>query len=216
MIPQIATVTLAAASATAVAASQALAGAGNLTINGSAATGGVATFAAQRRILITSTGDDSGISFTVTGTRADKTTISETITGSDGATVQTLQDFITVTQVSASGAVAADVSVGTSGVGSSPWLILSPHTSPFEVGHWCEVVGTVNYTIEFTDDDPNGPIGVWPMAPVVPTPFPHPVLQGQTANAFERFQVPCWGWRVTVNSGTGTIKVTASQAGMRS
>ena len=45
-----------------------LSGSGNLTINGALASGGSCTFNAGRVVTILSAGDDSGDTFTVTGT----------------------------------------------------------------------------------------------------------------------------------------------------
>src|SRR6185437_3174379 len=111
--------TLAAASANNIALSQSPAGAGNLTLNGAAVAAGVATLDTQRRVLITSAGTDTGITFTVYGGNQSGSAISETVAGGSlGIPVSTTQDFLTVTRVAASGASASTVTVGTSGVGS--------------------------------------------------------------------------------------------------
>ena len=103
------------AAATAVAAAQAVAGAGNLTINGTFASAGVAYLGSPNHVYITSTGNDSGITFTVTGTSWNANgifAVVETVTGANTGIVATLSKFATVTQVAASGAAAGNVSVG--------------------------------------------------------------------------------------------------------
>lgn len=95
------------------AQAQAVAGAGNLTENGALVSSGAATFAAAQKVVITSSGNDSGITFTVTGTNADGVTISETITGGNATTAKSSKYFKTVTNVAASDAAAGTVKVGT-------------------------------------------------------------------------------------------------------
>lgn len=222
MNPVVVPITLAAASANNIALSQSAAGAQDLTLNGSTVAGGVATLDHQRRVLITSAGNDSGITFTVYGTRKDRGTISEAIAGGNVAAVATTQDFLTVTRISTSAATAAAVTVGTNGVGSSPWQMLARDIDPFSVSFACIVSGTVDYTIQYTYDDPNtgidGVIGAWPNATKVPTPWDLINMAGLTGNAegFIDSMGPAWGWRVTLNSGTGTVTVTATQAGLKS
>ena len=60
-----------------------MSGAGNLTINGALADGGSVTFDQPRNVIITSAGDDSGDTFTVTGTDETGTAQTEDITGAD-------------------------------------------------------------------------------------------------------------------------------------
>lgn len=95
-----------------VCASQTPGGAGNLTIAGALASGGVATIAAAQKITITSAGDDSGAVFTITGTDADGTTITEAVTGANAGAAVSTKYFKTVTQVAIDGAAAGAVTVG--------------------------------------------------------------------------------------------------------
>lgn len=108
-------------SATSIAAAQAVAGAGDLTLNGTSVVGGVAHLGGSKRILITSAGNDTGITFTVKGTLSGDGVVgiayqSETITGSNASVVSTTKLFTTVTAVTASAAAAGNVSVGVNGV----------------------------------------------------------------------------------------------------
>lgn len=215
MIPQIVTIALAAASANNVCLSQAP-GAAALTLNGSTVAGGVATLDYQRHVIITSSGNDSGITFKITGTRNDGGVISETLAGANAGVAESTLDYKTITSIVPSAAVAANVTVGTNGIGASPWQAFSEHTNPFSAGVQIVVTGTINADIEYTGDDPNGPLGAFPPAPVNPTAFKHATLVAVTANAAGSFSVPCWGWRVRVNSGSGSAKVTVAQSGMRS
>lgn len=203
-----ATKTLAAASANNIAQSQSP-GAGAITLNGSTVTSGVATLDTARRVRITSGGNDSGITFTVVGTNYFGNALSETITGANASTADTTQDFATVTSVTHTGSVAGTVTVGTNGVGSTPWYNLDPFTDTFNVGIGVVVSGTINFTVEYTYDDANSPY-----TGTFPTAFSLTALASKTANTDSTLTNPCWGVRLTVNSGTGTAKVIIVQVGI--
>ncbi len=154
MCPALLTKTLAAASVNAIAQSQSLGAAGNVTLNGATASGGLATLDTQRRVLITSAGNDSGISFTVFGATDSGTAIQETLTGANAGAVATNQDFATVTKVSDWGATASTVQIGTNTVGSTRWLLLDQHVTPGSTSLGALITaGSATYTAEYTYDD---------------------------------------------------------------
>lgn len=98
-----------------VCQSQTPSGAGNLTINGAQASGGVASFTAARQITIASSSNISNRTFTITGTDAAGNVQVETITGPNNTTVTTTGYFKTVTQIAISGAAAGALTVGMNG-----------------------------------------------------------------------------------------------------
>ena len=110
-----------ALSATGVAAAQAVAAAGNLTINGASASGGVATFAVARAVSIVSTGADTTQTATVTGTDAYGIPMSEAITFNGTNTVNGKKAFLTVNRVAISAALAGNASVGTTDIFGLPF-----------------------------------------------------------------------------------------------
>ena len=89
-----------------------LSGSGNLTINGALASGGSCTFDAGRIVTILSAGDDSGDTFTVTGTDVNGDAQTEDITGANAGTATGTKYFKTVTQIATDGASAGNVSAG--------------------------------------------------------------------------------------------------------
>lgn len=110
-----------ALSATAVAAAQAVAAAGNLTINGAQASGGVATFTVARAVSVVSTGaGDTTQVATVTGTDVYGLPLSEAITFNGTSTVNGRKAFLTVTRVAISAALAGNASVGTTDIFGLP------------------------------------------------------------------------------------------------
>ena len=82
-----------------------------LTINGALSSGGVATFVAARLITIASASDDSGRTFTVTGTDVNGNAQSETIAGPATTVTGTLY-FRTVTEVLVDENTAGAITVG--------------------------------------------------------------------------------------------------------
>lgn len=210
MLPKIVNKTLAAASSNNIALSQSLGAAGNLLINGSAATGGVATLDKQRRVIITSAGNDSGLTWTVTGTDTTGNSVTDTFAGGNVAAAQSNRDFKTITKIAGSAATAAAVTAGTNGVGSSPWTMLSMEHSPTNTSVAVTVTGTVNYTVEYTYDP------YWDLPATVPFPtvFPHGTLNALAVTADGILPNPTSGVRITVNSGTGTARMTVVEAGI--
>ena len=89
-----------------------LSGSGNLTINGALASGGSCTFDAGRIVTILSAGDDSGDTFTVTGTDVNGDAQTESITGANAGTATGAKYFKTVSGISAVGDPAGNVSAG--------------------------------------------------------------------------------------------------------
>ena len=212
------TKSLAAASANNIATSQSP-GSAAFTLNGSTVSGGVATIdtasnnnmAIGRRVLITSGGDDSGINFLVTGTVASGAVVTDTFAGANAGTAYSNLDFVTVTKIIGSGAVASTVTAGTNGIGSGPWLTANYYgRSPLNIGYAVELVsGAVNYTVQYTYDDPNN------LSSGVSFPLAFDtILASQSATADSTLTTPIAATRVLINSGTGVIRVRVLQAGI--
>lgn len=197
----------AAASANNIATSQSP-GAGAITLNGSTVTSGVATLDAARRVIVTSGGNDSGITFTITGTNFAGNPLTETITGGNIAAAATTQDFKTVSSVTHSGTVAGTVTVGTNGVGSSPWFMIDRDQSPTNISIGVTVTGTINFTVEYTYDDPNAPF-----SGTFPTVWSISALASKTAATDSTLTAPVFAIRLTQNSFTnpGTASMIAIQ-----
>src|SRR5271154_2412483 len=84
-----------------VALTQTPAGAGNLVLNGSLVTAGVAKFPVPQRVLITTA--DSTHTFTIKGTSPTGTLVTETI-ADNGTSVTSTLDYSTITSISINGA----------------------------------------------------------------------------------------------------------------
>ena len=215
MHPIATTVTLVAAVTNGVALSQSLAGAGDLTLNGSLVSGGVATFDAPRRVGITSAGNDSGITWTITGTSRPEQgsiTFSETIAGADAGTAQTTQDFATVTSIAGSGATASTVTAGTTSTGSGPWVPWDQYQTDFQVSCAGFVLsGSPTWTVEYTYDDV---FGLWlPSNVPFPRPLPLSTLKNQTVSADAPIDFVVRASRLTLTV-VGGVQLVQTQQGM--
>lgn len=177
--------------------------------NVSAGTNGyVATLDKPRRVLITSAGNDSGITWTITGTDWNNAPISEVLTGGNTAAVASLLDYATVTGIKASVAAASTVTVGTNGVaGSRPIGLDQMGISPTALQ--VTVSGTVNYTVQQTLDDPNR-VGLSSVAWVN---NPDSALVAATGTVQGNYAYQPQLTRIVLNSGTGTLTYTVIQSG---
>lgn len=203
---------LAAASANAICLSQTPAGAGALTLNGALVTSGVAILDVARRVLITCAGDESTRTFTITGTSSSGNSLTETITGPNATTAQSVLDYKTVTSITISGAAAGAITVGTSGVASSRWVRLDSWAFP-EVGVQVDVSGTINYTVQQTFDDPNDPTNPVTPANVIWSNSSDAAVVAKAVDAQSSYAYAPTYVRVTANSGTGTARLTLVQYG---
>jgi hypothetical protein len=129
---------------------------GTVTLNGSLVSNGVATLDQPRRVLFTSAGNDSGITFTVSGTDWNNMPVSEVVTGANATTTYTVYDFKTVTSVVASGASAGNVSIGTNAIASSRPVFLDLYAdNSTYIQTDTGGSSAITYTIQLSGDNPN-------------------------------------------------------------
>jgi len=106
-----------------VSTSASITAAAGAVIDGALASGGVATFDVPRNVIITSAGDDSAKTFTVTGTDEYGVTVKETITGANADVASGKKAFKTVTAVAISANSASTVTIGTGDVLGLPFFL---------------------------------------------------------------------------------------------
>ncbi len=173
--------TTAAVAATGISLSQSLLAAGDLLINGTLVTAGVANFVNPQRVTVTSAGNDAGMTWTVTGTARPEmggAVQVETFQGANGVATST-QDFVTVTKIHGSAATASTVTAGRSLTGSGPWVVWSEFQTNQQVSYASYVTGSPTWQIDITYDDV---FGLWLPASV---PFARAVataITGETGN----------------------------------
>ncbi len=175
----------------------------------------------QRRVLVTSSGNDSAIYFHIVGTNQAGFGAAEYLAGANATSIQSNVDFLTVTSVTpsnssvaqTSASTAATVSVGVNGVGSSIWNIVNWHDTPSNISYACILQsGAATFSIQYTYDDPNNlPAGFG-----YPYPFSHPIINNATASIDGPSTNPFTAWRLEILAGTGSVRAIGIQAGIGS
>lgn len=166
----------------------------------------------QRRVIISSGGNDSALSWIVRGTNIAGFPIVDTLTGSNAGSTQSNLDFKSVSSIVATlGTAASTVSAGTNSTGSTIWNIVNMHVSPVNIEYGCILqTGAATWSIQYTYDDPNSlPAGV-----SSPQPFNHPTIVNATASIDGSSNDPVFAWRLLISAGTGTVRAIGIQAGI--
>jgi len=188
----------------------------SLPINGTAAVAGTAYFTAPTKIVIYSTtGDNSGTNFTIFGTALGGALHQETIQGpTSGFNVQTRTTFVTVTRITIdTGGIVGTITVGNLASSfESPWVFFDSYAPP-QISIQTVAYGTVNYTVQQTLDDPNS--ATTPVDPLAVTWINHPDsnLVNATGNVQSNYGYAPTYAKVIINSGTGYVVATFTQAG---
>jgi len=120
-----------------------------LTIDGSFASGGVATLDTPRQVVFTFAADETGKSFLVTGARRDGKQIQEAVAGT-AALATTVQAFATVTEILIDQNSAGAIQVGTTTIVSTSWYPLDYIIPDFKVGLVITIGGATDVTVELT------------------------------------------------------------------
>jgi len=202
------TKTLAAGVVNGIAQSQSLAAGGTLTLNGTLVTGGVANLGSQRRVVITSAGNDAARKATIVGANGTGSARTEIITLGSAAAVVSINDFLTVGTVSVDGAIASTVTVGTNGTGSTDCIMPNFHLTPFDVTIDTQVSGSVTYAVEGTQDN------YWDAVPSPPTINVHTIAASGSVAAETTLSTAIRGFRYTITAGAGTLTAQSTQAGI--
>lgn len=201
----------------AICAAQTLGAAGALTINGTLvdqvalnspmATRRVFLNGIQRTVSISSTGDLTGVNFTITGKDSNGAVVTETRAGPNNSTVETTAQFQEITSVTVNGAVGTAVTLGTGSVGATQWFKTDYFRNPVNFGLYVDLTSTANVTVQYTPD------------PLDQVHYTNAVtnLSAITASADQAFNEPCEGVRAVMNSssGNGAFTFTVIQSGLR-
>ena len=183
---------------------------------------GTATLDLARRVLFTSAGIDSGITATVSGTDWAGDPISETLALANASTAYTVLDYLTVTSVLTSAAIATTITVGTNGIASSPWVRFDNLAAHSQVSIQCNASGTISGTVQQTMDDPNIisnqlPTPTYQTSRSAVTWINHPdanLVTFTTSVQGNYGYAPVFA-RVLLNSGSGTVTSTFMQSYLR-
>jgi VCBS repeat-containing protein len=116
------TYALAALDRNGISAAETLGAAGNFTLGGALTSGGVYTADAPRHIAFYAAGNESGRTFTITGTDRYDRAMTEGVTGPNATTVVGSKNFKTVTQIASDAATAGNVEIGTYSTAETGWV----------------------------------------------------------------------------------------------
>lgn len=165
----------------------------------------VATLDTPRRVIITSGGNDSGVTFTFIGTDWSGTPITEQVVGANIGVASTVLDYLTITQISASTATASTITVGTNGVAASAWVRFDDYALT-TVSAQFSVTGAVNYSYQTAMDE--GAAGPYQRALTIWDTSGTTVVGATSTTTIAG--APVRFGRVLLNSSTGTGNVLAT------
>lgn len=228
--PSVVTLSLPAGVTNGIALSQTPGAAGNLTLNGSLVTAGVANLVtAQRVVAVSANAGDTTQSLTITGTDRNGNGISEVLKLNGTTQVNSVNDYLTVTKIAISAATVGALTAGTNSIGSSDWVLDNFLAPTWMLSVAVSILsGSGTYTVEHTYDDPNSPPGfstgnsalpssMEPASNYPPVAWPNPTLLNRSDNGeFQYVAWPVMAHRLTITAGTGILRMQTIQAGIGS
>jgi len=173
----------------------------------------VATLDTPRRVLITTSGNESSNTFTVIGTDASGNFQSEVVTGPNAANAYTNLDFKTVTAVVISGAASGAVTVGTNNIASSPWVRFDDYALS-QAAIQCTLTNSATYTVQQTLQDPNSPTNPVNAYSVVWINSSDAAAVNATTSIQTSYQYSPAYAKVTLTAGAGSVTATFTQFGV--
>lgn len=166
--------------------------------------------AAAQQISIEGTGNNLGITFTLTGTDADGYVQTEVLTGANNGTVTSVLYYKTMDTIAASGAVTGNVEIGWLSANGAVSGTLVPdlagHAAPLAIS--VTMTGTMTYTIQHT---------LWNMpSKREPTWSDNVDLTSKTASDEGNIGLPVGGIRAQITAYTsGTLDLMFLQGKIR-
>ncbi len=172
----------------------------------------VATLDTPRRVLFTTSANESTKTVTVTGTDYNGTPVTEVLALTNVGTSYTNLDFKTVKAISINTAAAGAITVGTNNVASTMWVRLDEFALS-QTAIQLTVNGTVTYSVQQTLQDPNSPTN--PVLPYQATFLnsSDAVVVGASASAQTNYTYSPTYAKVTLTAGTGSVSGVFTQFG---
>jgi hypothetical protein len=194
-----------AADADSIVSAQSLSVSGAITLDGVLVSNGVATLTVPA-VLVAFSEASSSINFVVTGTGPAGQSQTETLAVTASGTVTGSLSFATVTGVVADAAAAATISIGNGVPGYTAWIPLDIYTPNQVTNISAKTSGTVNYSVEYTNEDPFD-VSIDQLA------VPHPAGSLTAASGDEtHFTTTLMrAVRLKMNSGDGSVRFTIVQ-----
>ena len=174
-------------------------------INGSLAVGGVATLTVPAYITAFSE-KSATVNFIVTGTAPSGAPQVETLAVTASGTLTGALSFATVTGVTSSAPTSATISIGNALPGYTGWIPMDIYTPNQVTTISAKTSGTVNYSVEYTNEDPFD-TSIVQMA----VPHPNASLTAATGDETQFTTTLMRAVRLKINSGSGSVRFTIVQ-----
>jgi len=180
----------------------------SFTLNGAFVTSGAVGFTNASHIIeFVQAADETGRTYTITGTDPRDVAITEAVSGSTG-TVSSTKYFKTITGITIDANSAGALTIGTSGLACSSWVLFN-HGESINIG-LAAVLSTsasLTYAVEHTFDD------LQSNTDLTITTIDHDDLTGKTATDDGNYAFSAFGFRVKTTAFTsGTVTLTSIQA----
>ena len=169
---------------------------------------GIITLATPQHISITSAGNDTGDTFTVTGEDRYGNVMTEAITGASSAAALGTKNFAKVYSVVSSGTSASGVEVGVNGLCESQWFMVNYRGPDFNIGFGVDISSgaSLTYTVLHTFHNVQASAFVEDDATV----FNHSDVAAKTANDDGNYSNPPTAMRLAItvhSSGSANLRV---------
>ena len=170
-----------------------------------------AAIGSPAQIVLETNADYTGIDFTITGTDANGSIISEVLDGPNTTTVNSVLYYASITSIVAeNGVVGGTVQVGTTGNVTSRWVRMDSWAAAQSVAQ-VSVSGSITYSVQTSMDDPNDPSAPVSVNDMVWLDALDANLVSETDDKSGFFAyTPTWV-RVKGSSGTGTASLKIAQ-----
>ena len=164
----------------------------------------------QRTVTITSAGNISTSTFTITGYDVQNNLVATTLTGPNATTVSTTTEFNLVTNVAVGTTATQAFTVGTGSAGTTNWVQTDTFKTPFAVTVACNITTTA--VVASVQDTPGNPNDATFATGLI---FTHPTLNALSVSAESNYAYPARFIRSVVSglTATGAYVFTSAQAG---
>lgn len=194
-----------AADADSIITAQSLNVSGAIGLDGALVSNGVATLTVPAYLTVFSEAS-AAVDFVVTGTAPGGAPQTETLAITASGTVTGSLAFATVTEVNASAATSATITVGNAVSGYTAWIPLDIYNRSQVTTISGKVNGTVNYSVEYTNEDPFD-LSIQQLA----EPHPAASLTAATGDETHFTTTLMRAVRLKINSGNGSVRFTIVQ-----
>jgi len=194
-----------AADADSIVSAQSLSVSGAITLDGVLVSNGVAVLTVPAVLTATNAASET-INFVVTGTGPAGQSQVETLALTASGTVTGSLSFATVTGITSSAAAASTISIGNGVSGYTSWIPLDIYTPNQVTNISGKTSGTVNYSVEYTNEDPFD-VSIQQLA----VPHPNASLTAASGDETQFTTTLMRAVRLKINSGDGSVRFTIVQ-----